>query len=144
MHEPISDLMTRDHVYCDELFAAAEGAPQGDAARAAWSDYVASMHRHFDAEEATLFPALERAAGGSLPPVRVMLMEHGQMRELFAEIDAAASRGDWDEVSGLAQTLLVVMEQHNLKEQNVLYPMADRLLGDGSSLASRLAGLGQR
>lgn len=145
MPETITHLLTRDHTHCDDLFAAADTAAPGEAARAGWTAFIAAMQRHLDAEEGTLFPAIERAAGAPLPPVRVMRMEHAQMRELFGEITEAASQSDWDEVSGLAQTLLLVMQQHNLKEQNVLYPIADRLLGAGAAdFTTRFAQLGGR
>ncbi|MBI5512524.1 MAG: hemerythrin domain-containing protein [Deltaproteobacteria bacterium] len=129
MAETITQLLTRDHSHCDDLFATAEALGDAGAAPAAWRAFSAAMERHLGAEEGLLFPALDAAVGGSLPPVQVMKLEHAQLRALLSDLTDAAEGGSWDEVSGLAQTLLVLMEQHNLKEQSVLYPMADRLLG---------------
>jgi hemerythrin-like domain-containing protein len=130
MHHTITSFLTEDHSRCDDLWTRTEDAVQAQrGARDAWNAFRTAIDRHFRMEEEALFPALERAVGGRFPPVGVMLMEHRQMRELFTQLDAAIAAGDVDEFSGLSQTLLIVMEQHNLKEQNILYPTADRALG---------------
>lgn len=135
MTASISSELTHDHERCDALFAKAEQAAHaGDPSlKGSWKGFADAMLRHFKLEEDMLFPALEQAVGGQLPPVRVMLMEHRQMRDLFQQLDEAVARVDVDEFAGLAQTLLVVMEQHNIKEQNILYPMADRALAPQSA-----------
>ncbi len=53
------------------------------------------------------------------------------MRELIAQMSEAVARQDSDTFAGAADTLLVLMQQHNLKEENILYPMCDRLLAGG-------------
>jgi iron-sulfur cluster repair protein YtfE (RIC family) len=139
MAETITAILARDHHRCDDLFARAEALGNDAGALDAWRAFTAATERHLCAEERALFPALDEASGAPLPPVQVMKLEHAQLRELLGELDAAAAAGAWDDVSGLAQTLLVVLEQHNLKEENVLYPMADRLLGArAGALAARL------
>jgi iron-sulfur cluster repair protein YtfE (RIC family) len=135
MSTPITSFLTEDHARCDELFAQMEEAAHGGdgkALGALFASFRQATLRHLRVEEDVLFPALE-AEAGPLPPVRVMLAEHAQMRGLLDELAAAAEQGDTDELTGLAQTLLVVMEQHNLKEQNILYPMADQALAPRAS-----------
>ncbi len=34
---------------------------------------------------------------------------------------------------GFSETLLIMMQQHNLKEESILYPMADSVLADDQS-----------
>jgi hemerythrin-like domain-containing protein len=51
-----------------------------------------------------------------------------QMRALFDEAGTALSSGDTDEYVGVAETLLIMMQQHNMKEENMLYPMCDQHL----------------
>ena len=34
------------------------------------------------------------------------------------------------ENSGIADTLLIMMQQHNMKEENILYPMCDQHLSN--------------
>ena len=129
--ENIRDLLAADHRQCDDCFVAVERA----VARSAWGDaraefgrFSEAMLRHFDAEEAILFPAFEAQTGMSMGPTQVMRSEHGQMRELLAAAKEALDSRDEDDYSGTAETLLIMMQQHNMKEENILYPMCDQHL----------------
>lgn len=127
----ISHLMADDHRQCDDEFAAAErAAKSGDWAKAASSLTVFrdAMERHLGAEESTLFPAFEAATGMTMGPTRVMRMEHVQIRGLLDDLRVAVEMGDAASFSGQAETLLILMQQHNLKEENILYPMCDEHL----------------
>jgi iron-sulfur cluster repair protein YtfE (RIC family) len=139
----ISASMTRDHRACDERFAAAEGAAaKGDWLRAAsgFAAYRAAMERHFAIEEETLFPAFERHTGMSAGPTEVMRAEHAEMRDLFERLAAAATAHDADEFFGLAETLNLLMQQHNMKEEQVLYALMDESLGgEAAGLLAALA-----
>jgi len=59
-----------------------------------------------------------------------MRMEHEQMRELLQAMAHAVAVTNQDDYLGLSETLNMLMQQHNLKEENMLYPMSDRVLGD--------------
>jgi hemerythrin-like domain-containing protein len=63
-------------------------------------------------------------------PTQVMRGEHVQMRELMDAARDALLAKDADDYSGNAETLLIMMQQHNMKEENVLYPMCDQHLVD--------------
>jgi len=90
---------------------------------------------HHGKEEELLFPALEGVGvsreGG---PIGVMLEEHRQGRDLVAKMNAALaqhSEGNREAVSDLlqhARAYIVLLTQHIDKENNVLFPMADRHL----------------
>jgi DUF438 domain-containing protein len=100
------------------------------------------MERHFSREEEVLFPAFEHRSGGGGPST-VMRMEHAQMRALFQEMGDALAAGEGNRYLGLGETLLVMMQQHNLKEEQILYSMTDRLLADTApDLVGRMAALG--
>ncbi len=133
---------SEDHRACDEAWAALEGAASsGDAAkaRALWVDFDARLRRHLAMEEQVLFPAIEDATGmRGVGPVAVMLHEHQQMKALLAEMGRRAQAGDFEGVLDQGDTLLMLIQQHNAKEENVLYPMADNVL------ASRWAELAPR
>lgn len=89
-------------------------------------------------EENQLFPALI-AAGGPSGPVQMMLMEHGQMNSLLDNMAIAARQKDTRGYTGLSETLLIVMQQHNLKEEQILYPISAQFLAnDWPALHSRL------
>jgi len=128
----IGDFLTADHRRCDELFARAEDAAvAGDwpGCAAAFDGFRQALEHHLGMEEEVLFPAFEERTGMAGSPTMVMRGEHGQMRELAALAGSAAQRRAAEEFLGHCETLLVLMQQHNLKEENVLYPMADRSLG---------------
>jgi iron-sulfur cluster repair protein YtfE (RIC family) len=133
----ISDFMSTDHQRCDALFAEAEAAPP-DAAAQAFAAFADAMQRHLAMEEQVLFPAFEQATGNSMGPTRIMRMEHEQMRELFGQMRDALMANDANTFAGLAETLLILMQQHNLKEEQILYPMSDRALGDADQLIARM------
>jgi iron-sulfur cluster repair protein YtfE (RIC family) len=42
---------------------------------------------------------------------------------------SALGGGDADEYLGMAETLLMLMQQHNIKEEQVLYSLSERALG---------------
>ncbi|MCK6412934.1 MAG: hemerythrin domain-containing protein [Azonexus sp.] len=129
----IRNLMTDDHRRCDDFFADAEQAiGQGklEAAQAAFAHFRQATLAHFASEEKTLFPTFEAKTGMTMGPTQVMRMEHTQMRALFDEAGTALSSGDTDEYLGVAETLLIMMQQHNMKEENMLYPMCDQHLSE--------------
>ncbi len=120
------------HRHCDELFVTAEDAVgRGDWAGAAgaFGRFEAQMKAHFEAEEAVLFPAFEAASGMTGGPTQMMRYEHEQMRSLLGQLAAACAAKDGDGYAGLAETLLMLIQQHNRKEENILYPMCDQALG---------------
>ncbi len=139
----IAELMTHDHRECDHLFASAEThAAKGEweAATQAMSRFSSALEAHFDAEEQQLFPRFEAVTGMTGGPTQVMRGEHADMREVLAAMRDALVRRDAGDFAGEADTLMVMMQQHNMKEENILYPMCDaRLADEGSELAAGLA-----
>ncbi|MDP3033441.1 MAG: hemerythrin domain-containing protein, partial [Rhodocyclaceae bacterium] len=90
-------------------------------------------------EEAVLFPAFEAATGMAGGPTQMMRSEHARMRELLGQMRSAQTAQEGDAFAGAAETLLVFMQQHNLKEENILYPMCDRsLAAQSEGLAAQL------
>lgn len=140
----ITTPLFQHHKHCDEIFAAAEEAcANGDwaAGETAFASLRRELETHFTSEEELLFPAFENATGMTSGPTEVMRGEHRQMRDLLAQMQEALASRDGDGFDGAAETLLILMQQHNMKEENILYPMCDNALGAsdvGASLAARL------
>jgi len=137
----LRSLLTDDHKHCDDLFAAAEQAAGRDAAaaQAAFARFREAMLAHFAGEEEILFPAFEARTGMRMGPTQVMRSEHAQMRELMDDAVDLLAAGKSDDFLGQAETLLIMMQQHNMKEENVLYPMCDQhLAGDAEALGRQL------
>jgi hemerythrin-like domain-containing protein len=129
----IRQFMAQDHRDCDLLFANAENAASAgdwETASLAFNEYIQAMERHLGIEEQTLFPAFEKETGVLTGPTEKMRMEHEQMRALFAEMKTAMAQQDSDEYLGVAETLLILMQQHNMKEEQILYSMMDQRLPD--------------
>ena len=127
----IQGFMATDHRTCDKLFAATETAvahKRWDDARGLFDSFRVVMDRHLAMEEKILFPAFEAGTGYSMGPTRVMRMEHEQMRGLINEMEAAILARSDPEYLGLSETLNMLMQQHNLKEEGMLYPMSDQAL----------------
>ncbi len=140
----IRSFMTDDHRRCDDFFAEAEqaiGKKNIAAARAAFEHFQSSVLAHFECEEKTLFPTFEAKTGMTMGPTQVMRMEHAQMRTLVDAALTALQEGAVDDYQGQAETLLIMIQQHNMKEENVLYPMCDDHLA--AELAPLLAHLEQ-
>lgn len=125
------EVLSVQHRACDGLLISAEQAAHGGdwpAAFTAARHFVEQTEAHLAYEEQTLFPALEAANPMVAAPVGVMRHEHAQMRELFSELLMAAQHADAPALGDCVDTLLMLMRQHNAKEENVLYPIADQTL----------------
>jgi hemerythrin-like domain-containing protein len=129
--ETIVKFLGTDHRACDDLFASAENAvalKDWDSARSLFGRFESSMAHHFAMEEEVLFPAFEARTGMSMGPTQVMRWEHEQMRGLIEDMARAAAGSDQEGYLGLSETLNMLMQQHNVKEENMLYPMSDQVL----------------
>lgn len=132
----ISQFLSADHRDGDRSLVALEGAVDGgdwEGAATHLGSVAASLDRHFGAEEGVLFPALEAHHPMAMGPTSVMRSEHAQMRQLLGEFQVALGRHDTAECLGLCETLLLILQQHNTKEEHILYPMADTALGAGAA-----------
>jgi len=91
---------------------------------------MAALRRHIYLEEEFLFPPMHDA--GFVAPIFVMLREHG---ELWRTMDAIGREltGDAATVPGQCKWLLAQLAQHNAKEEPILYPHADDVLGAPAS-----------
>ncbi len=141
-HTNLIDFFTQDHRSCDQAWIAVENAADSSDATAiaeCYGKFQADMLHHFQMEEEVLFPAFEQATGMTQGPTVVMRMEHEQMRGLLVQMAGAAASGDGDELTDLGDTLMMVIQQHNAKEEGMLYPMADQHIPeDWASLQARL------
>lgn len=134
--DAITNYLAPDHQRCDDLFYLAEAtALRGDWERASekFKAFIAAMSHHFAMEEEVLFPAYEQRMGHPGGPPGIMRMEHGQMRELFDTLSQALAARDTRAYAGASETLLILMQQHNLKEEQMLYRMCDQMLAPQSA-----------
>ena len=126
----IKEYLTNDHRRCDEVFAKMEekaNASLTDAKELA-EEFVADMEHHFQMEERVMFPEFEAKTGMTMGPTEMMRQEHSQMRNLMAQLSEAIENNDKDKFFGLSETLMILLQQHNMKEEQMLYTMAQQHL----------------
>jgi hemerythrin-like domain-containing protein len=129
----ISRYLGNDHKRCDELFVIAEtrvSNSQWDQAESCLEEFRSALERHFAMEEKVLFEAFEKATGNSEGPTSVMRTEHQQLRSILAMLKNTLFKRDADNFLGYSDTLNTMMQQHNMKEESILYQMTDRVLSD--------------
>ncbi|MBF0614078.1 MAG: DUF2249 domain-containing protein [Magnetococcales bacterium] len=140
----IGAFMTFDHDRCDELYAALENAAHAgdlETTRSLFGAFETGMTHHFNMEEQRFFPAFEQATGMTQGPTTVMRMEHRQMLGVIAQMKQALQQNDTAAVARAGSTLMVLMRQHNIKEEQMLYPMGDMHLGDVQPLLKSMQAL---
>ena len=133
--EPLAAALEREHREIDEGIARFVADPSSAGAVASLAVAIAALRRHIYLEEEFVFPVL--SAGGLVAPIFVMLREHAQIWQTLdaLEPDVASSDGTPD-VSLAGHQLLVQLQHHNMKEERILYPDAERVLP--AEAASRL------
>lgn len=146
MSQTWRELLMTDHEITERVFSAAEkalAAPEGPSPglvanlREYLVGYVDRCHNQ--KEERTVFPLLERAGmptqGG---PLAVMLAEHRQAKALVERIDAAGAAfaaGDRARLGELREAFgayAALCKDHFWKENDILYPMAMRMLDEAT------------
>ena len=127
----IAQYMTTEHRDCDTHFADAEqAAANGDWTKAEESflRFSNDTLRHFKREEEELFPAFEAHTGNTEGPTQVMRYEHEQVRGLIGKLAEAVEAQDKDAYLSLCESMMILLQQHNMKEEQMLYAMCERLL----------------
>ncbi|MBV7537533.1 hemerythrin domain-containing protein [Duganella sp. sic0402] len=145
--QKIATYLDQDHRRCDDQYAMAES----DVILRHWADagshfgaFLNLFERHLEKEERVLFPRLDQALGNGYGPTVVMRAEHRQMRGMLAEMKTAITQQDSDAFFDQADTLRILMRQHNLKEEGILYPQADFVLAQqADAVVSSMASLDQ-
>ena len=123
--------MKNEHRECDTIFAQAEQAVASndwDSARSAFKQFRDDTLLHFHKEENELFVKFEQATGMSEGPTQVMRYEHEQVRGLLSKLEESITNSDRDSYLSIAEAIMILLQQHNMKEEQMLYAMCDRVL----------------
>jgi hemerythrin-like domain-containing protein len=138
----IKDFMTHKHRECDHLLAEAESVVESGDFDAALEKYLAFKNetlKHFDMEEEYLFPIFEEKTGMTQGPTQVMRMEHSQAKSLFEKMDEAYNTKDTDRIYGLGESMNILLQQHNAKEEQMLYTMIQQhFMGENDEIVAKL------
>jgi uncharacterized protein (DUF2249 family) len=128
----VSEHLAADHDRLDALFREARQlAVEGrfEDARARFDEFACGLSQHIDAEESVLFPAFEEKTGIRGGPTRVMRSEHIDIQAQLGAVSAAIGQRDRARFEGAASLLVEVLGAHNMKEEQMLYPMTDDAAG---------------
>ena len=113
--------LEREHRQIDEGLERFQADPSsGSDALAA----IVALRRHIYLEEEFVFPVL--AAGALVAPVFVMLREHAQIWQTLESLERDMANGVSSDARQTCHQLLVQLQHHNMKEERILYPEADR------------------
>lgn len=133
----IKEIMTNDHRECDSGFENIEffiSNNKKSEALILFNNWVKKNLIHFDIEENIIFPKLSEKLGMDIPPVKMMLLEHAQIKNLIKEMDISLRTDDIETFLGLADSCFMLIQQHNMKEEQILYTLIDNSLSDSSDL----------
>jgi hemerythrin-like domain-containing protein len=150
-----TDILKHEHKILIMILEAAEQEARGlQAGRSADREKIGRMvefFRHFVdrchhvKEERHLFPKMkERSPVATTGPIELLLEEHREGRRLVSAIadgQAAIDTGDSHAAARLLEDLVAyvdLMRAHTDKEDNILFPLADRILrpADQEALAT--------
>ncbi len=131
--QTIGQALEHDHHVIDEhlaafarsLDAASSGTSNLDTASLAIA--IPALRHHIYVEEEFHFPPLR--AGGLMGPLMVMLREHGELWDLLDRLETqVAENAPVAETSRTWQQASALLEAHNLKEEQIVYPSGDQIL----------------
>jgi hemerythrin-like domain-containing protein len=130
----ISEYLGADHARLDAIVPEILDAIDSvafEAAQARFAEFSRGLETHIQVEDDQLFPAFEHATGiTGRGPSFVMRGEHVEIRRLLKDIARALDECDVSRARETVQWLVATLRLHNTREERVLYPMADRALGD--------------
>ena len=127
----ISEYLHNDHNRCDKLCGEVEECVNSelwDRAEVLFEGFCQALEQHFTMEENVLFVAFEKAIRSASGPTSVMRDEHQKIRSVIFMLQDALARRSRNAFLGHAETLNIMIQQHNQVEENILYPMLEHLL----------------
>jgi hemerythrin-like domain-containing protein len=133
------------HEHLNELFLTHQEALLADdmqAAAARLAAYEQLLRAHMNDEEARLLPVYERAGRIQGGAVEFFTGEHRKMLEMLARIREQLARigneptaRDRIRLFDEESRYKLLVEHHDQREQNILYPTLDRITDDAERLA---------
>ena len=125
-----------DHDRLDEMLLEAvkrAGGGDWDGTRELLGDFEHGLFRHIEIEEEILFKAFEAKTGMvDAGPTAVMRREHIEIKETVGAMVKAGKDEDADALARAKAQLVNVLTDHNMKEEQILYPGMDQMLDEAS------------
>jgi len=133
----VQDVLEHDHHELDAEFSRFfAGLGRGEWLSEPFATASEGLRHHIFVEEESLFPILCEA--GLIGPVFVMLSEHGEIWQALDQIEACAG-GDFAGARAAFGVMRSVLEPHNSKEEQILYPASGQVLDAAGTETVRVA-----
>lgn len=100
------------------------------ALRLRFPELARQLRDHMRFEEEFMFPIVERTLCNAEGPTCVMRRDHQEIEDRLAGMTAALYLGDLAAFRDEHLALTLSLENHNGREERVLYPAIDRILDD--------------
>ena len=140
----VTEALVWDHARLDALEAAAFEARARGAlvqAREIFTDFAHGLRRHIDFEEQLLFPEFDTRCHleGENGPSAVMRAEHRAITALLCVMEREIDDPEAPIELSRAE-LRRIQRDHDLKEEQILYPALDRMLdgAEGDAMVGRI------
>lgn len=127
----LAEYLSGEHIQSRKLFADAERAvceEQWEIAILHFEHLIFDLEQHFKKEELISFPSLVSALEHAQVPIAVMYQEHNQIRRLLIHIRLILRRRDKNSFLRNSESLITLMNQHNHREENIIYHIAGDML----------------
>lgn len=98
-----------------------------------YEDFLCGLRHHMSMEERLLFPLYEELTGDP-DLIPIMHSEHVLIRLLADEVREALREEDLGAFAESIEQLHVVMDAHDQREEEIIYPRIDKALGRGAAL----------
>jgi len=136
-HAPLREMMDAFNSTAQAIMTSDDGIKLFNLLREQVADFTVQLKKHAVKEDDVLFPMMALHIGREFGPIAVMESEHEQAEmnlERFLDAAGPAEAELSDEegrfIAGYAALAHSILTQHFSKEENVLFPMAERMLSD--------------
>lgn len=145
--DTIGAYLEKDHARCDGFYLrslACVAARDWQQAAELLDRFVQELQRHFTMEEEVVFAAFEAATGVTSGHTEALRREHRQLSGILKRLAEAVAQRKVSDVEDHADTFRIMLWHHSLKEEGMLYPLADRVLrGQHGTLIGFMEAMGK-
>lgn len=99
--------------------------------------FEANLAPHSEREEGVLFPMMGKYIGREAGPIAVMEYEHDEAKknlktflDKMEQLPETLEKDEAKEIASYAVNAYLTLSEHFMKEENVLFPMAERMLNE--------------
>lgn len=133
-HPPLIQMLNGLFELCQQIDGGIDREQSFELLKEKVAAFIAELDPHSEREEGVLFPMMGKYIGTTSGPIAVMEYEHDRAKTLIGTFLEKANGGtelldgQKKELAGLIKDAYHTLVDHFNKEENVLFPMAERML----------------